>query len=696
MKNVIAIESICIIVSDDIDIEELVELAVDMPDIVLVGDIDMAIEPVELGIDISIVRKTNHQGSLNIVARKSKTKWLLGYISLLCSSLVGPSIVKASIPSSASITKNHGAIGEPHTFLQDTTQHGEVRLTNESDWTFALPTVALFMCIIGIFIVGYVLTQVLALSHRPEPLIWRRGVAFIRYLSYRGFRIEALRWNSAPVGVLLLGATGTIYFLYTSTDLFWRHGFDTIPILLAGYEHRLGKLAANRYQVWLAGVSFATATKTNWITMVTGVPYEKLQVFHRWIAYAFLILALMHTFPFIVWHIHNRDMVNQVTLSNIFEYWTGIVALLFQAWLTFASWGPIRDYFVATAAVYVPCWTHPWLRTLFEYGTHQKAEIFIEDNEFTRITIPANFKWQPGQHCFLRFRSFGIHTLSSHPFTICSLPSISLDKPSEITFYIRHQGGFTARLYNHAIKRPGIQVPVLVDGPYGGIDNQRYFGSDRLVVVAGGSGAGWMLPFVEQFLRFRSSKVIPEPLADKTKENKQTSDEPSRQQDPRSPRSLRVILSTRDIATRTWFHTTVNNMLSDYQSLGTDISVEVYLTGEAEPMAQSPTESAPELERSNIISTEKDVIDKHTGVPRNSDASNEAKDEVRGRPDLPLLIREEAAAARTTGQTIGVFVCGPLTIQDDIRNAVAKENLGIIKNPSAGGIYLYSEHFSWA
>jgi len=86
----------------------------------------------------------------------------------------------------------------------------------------------------------------------------------------------------------------------------------------------------------------ATATKTNWITLVTGVTHEKLQVFHRWIAYAFFILALMHTFPFIVWHIRNSDMVFQFNVSNIFEYWTGIVALLFQAWLTFASWGPIR------------------------------------------------------------------------------------------------------------------------------------------------------------------------------------------------------------------------------------------------------------------------------------------------------------------------------------------------------------------
>ena len=53
VKNVIAIESIPIMASDDVDIEELVEPAIGMP--VLVGDIDMDIEPVELVIDISMV-----------------------------------------------------------------------------------------------------------------------------------------------------------------------------------------------------------------------------------------------------------------------------------------------------------------------------------------------------------------------------------------------------------------------------------------------------------------------------------------------------------------------------------------------------------------------------------------------------------------------------------------------------------------
>lgn len=85
----------------------------------------------------------------------------------------------------------------------------------------------------------------------------------------------------------------------------------------------------------------ATSTKANWITLLTGISHEKLQVLHRWTAYAFFILALMHTFPFIVYHIRFHDMVMQFTMGNIF-YWTGIVALIFQAWLTFASFGPLR------------------------------------------------------------------------------------------------------------------------------------------------------------------------------------------------------------------------------------------------------------------------------------------------------------------------------------------------------------------
>ena len=59
-KNVIAMKSMPIMGVEVVDIDELVELAIEMPVIVLVGDIniDMDIGPIELVIDISMARLT--------------------------------------------------------------------------------------------------------------------------------------------------------------------------------------------------------------------------------------------------------------------------------------------------------------------------------------------------------------------------------------------------------------------------------------------------------------------------------------------------------------------------------------------------------------------------------------------------------------------------------------------------------------
>lgn len=55
----------------------------------------------------------------------------------------------------------------------------------------------------------------------------------------------------------------------------------------------------------------AFAAKWNFITLVTGVSHERLQVYHRWLAYACFVLALVHTFPFVVF----RRWKGQVLIS---------------------------------------------------------------------------------------------------------------------------------------------------------------------------------------------------------------------------------------------------------------------------------------------------------------------------------------------------------------------------------------------
>lgn len=86
-----------------------------------------------------------------------------------------------------------------------------------ADYVFALPTVAFFMCVIGVFIIGHSLSSLcLRLGIYKETGIWARMIAIVRYLSYRGFHVSVFRWNSAPVGVLVLGAIGATFFFCKS------------------------------------------------------------------------------------------------------------------------------------------------------------------------------------------------------------------------------------------------------------------------------------------------------------------------------------------------------------------------------------------------------------------------------------------------------------------------------------------------
>ncbi|EWG54179.1 hypothetical protein FVEG_12454 [Fusarium verticillioides 7600] len=448
---------------------------------------------------------------------------------------------------------------------------------------------------------------------------------------------------------------------------------------------------------------FATATKTNWITLLTGVSHERLQVFHRWIAYAFFVLALMHTFPFIVYHIRFHDMQMHFKMSLLF-YWTGIVALIFQAWLTFASHSAIRKllgyeffkathflavvifmltffwhcdytltswhYFIGTAAVYVPCYLYPWLRTCFEYGVRTKAHIKVEDNGFVRITIPANLTWEIGQHCFLRFTSFGLtQALSAHPFTICSLPAISPDDQSFLVFYLKRHRGFTAKLYEYALQNPGAQVSVLVDGPYGGVNTQNLVNSNHLVVIAGGSGAGWTLPFIEQY------------IASQTRRADEECKEGERGGSPFL--SLRLILASRDAESCSWYRQVVSEMLLNYSDkMISGLQVQIHRTsgGVAESSLPSISSVAPGNKESGNERATEGLI---------------SFDELSGRPDLPGMLKELARGMIST-DSLGVYVCGPDTMQNDVRNAVASLNLDILGGADSAGVYLHSEHFSWA
>jgi uncharacterized membrane protein (DUF485 family) len=75
--------------------------------------------------------------------------------------------------------------------------------------------------------------------------------------------------------------------------------------------------------------------KANPITALTGISHEKLNIWHNWVAWAMFVLALVHTFPFIVFHAWKGDLMASWMEGGVWV--TGVVAIIAQAWLTFMS-----------------------------------------------------------------------------------------------------------------------------------------------------------------------------------------------------------------------------------------------------------------------------------------------------------------------------------------------------------------------
>ncbi|KAK4898915.1 hypothetical protein LTR27_003646 [Elasticomyces elasticus] len=173
---------------------------------------------------------------------------------------------------------------------------------------------------------------------------------------------------------------------------------------------------------------------------------------------------------------------------------------------------------------------------------------------------------------------------------------------------------------------------------------KQFTESKRLVVVAGGSGIGWVLPLITVFQR--------------------------RETDPDEEQAtMRVVLAVRDIMTEHWVG---------------DLVVEIYNTGSCQDTVErAAQENGGEKERD----------EGRKGIqPGSLLTVSPDYDLFKARPDLPSIIAKEAASAGS--MSLGVFVCGPASMQYDISKEVARQQLVAAKTGS-GDIYLHVEHFHW-
>ncbi|KAL2837623.1 ferric reductase like transmembrane component-domain-containing protein [Aspergillus pseudoustus] len=555
----------------------------------------------------------------------------------------------------------------------------------EADHRYALPTVAFFLVAVALFTIGHWLA-VYTPNRVRQTSGWSRIAAFFRFLSYRSWRIW--QWNTQSLGGLLLVGAGAVFFLAMTLGphpYYWPNtreiSFGNSPPIAT----RTGFLA-----LACMPFLFALGAKSNPITYLTSISSEKLNIWHNWVAWAMYALALVHTFPFIVFHIWKGDIVTEFKTGGVWV--TGVVALLAQTWLTFLSIPWIRnryyeffkaghyvaawvfvifffihcdfrmsswDYFIATGVLYALCWGYSACRTYFEHGVRHRAVLLRETEHTLKISIETDMEWRAGQHIYIRFLTgSGLQALSTHPFTICSVSEEGVR--NTLVFYVRPRGGLTGRLLKMAEKQPGVQVPVLLDGPYGGLPSQRCMSAfERSVVVGGGAGAGFTLSMIEEFIQGLSATQSV------------------------GGRGMNVIIASQDPELRTWYLEALKEVEAKYARFAEKarIHVAIHQTGPAAPT--TTTLAAGEASKeANASSVNDPITSEMFSITF-----------ATGRPNLPTEIEKVVGEAGVS--SVGIVVCGPSSMSHDVATAAATAQRQIIGGRTrVKDVFLHQESFS--
>lgn len=120
------------------------------------------------------------------------------------------------------------------------------------------------------------------------------------------------------VCVLSAAVVFTILYTFIPQPLFWGSiSYGSPPMAI-----RSGMLAVS-LMPWIIALSM----KANFISFMTGIGHERLNVLHRWGAYLMLVLSIIHTVPFYitpVWEDGALDLYKALLKSqHFYPYGTG-------------------------------------------------------------------------------------------------------------------------------------------------------------------------------------------------------------------------------------------------------------------------------------------------------------------------------------------------------------------------------------
>lgn len=269
--------------------------------------------------------------------------------------------------------------------------------------------------------------------------------------------------------------------------------------------------------------------------------------------------------------------------------------------------------------------------------------------------------------------------LTAHPFTICSVPKVAAKAGGDtdtMVFYIRARGGLTKLLMEQAMDQPGMEVPVLMDGPYGGVPSAQLDASDQCLVIGGGSGTGFTLSVIEHFIRYHAITGS-------------------------AKRGLKAIIATREPDTRLWYIEALeklSNQYPEFNASGADISIDFHETGQG---VQLENAEAKTLDVEKALNSATVPVHNKDDDAKQGDKSEKVSDVIvkafnvtfsQGRPNLLVAVQQFVARE---GVTTGLVVCGPSSMSHDVGEAAVSAQQHIIKGGiTTKEVWFHTESFS--
>ena len=172
---------------------------------------------------------------------------------------------------------------------------GHWRYWYQADHVYGLNTIYFLCAVSGLFALAHLWNRTTATAGTLARASNNPAVAGLRYLSYRSFYIRAFSWYSPVLGVIILGLAGFVYFMGMRIHPYsGAQGKRLTPYLAmtlgpqpyywpntATVSYGSSPPIATRTGFMALGLFpfvVLLSTKANWVTLVTGISHEKLQV----------------------------------------------------------------------------------------------------------------------------------------------------------------------------------------------------------------------------------------------------------------------------------------------------------------------------------------------------------------------------------------------------------------------------------